>query len=550
VSRRRSVAVLLIALASTLAVPLVAGGAEAATQTEQIRLSVSSAGAQVNGGGSKPAASADGNIVAFQSLSNQLAPNDNNFGEDVFVRNQAAGTTTLASITLGGTTGNAPAFDASISNDGHLVTFTSVSNGYVAGDTNGTDVFVRDLTAGTTVRASVTNAGAQANGNSSLSAISGDGTKVAFSSTATNLVAGDTNGKSDVFVRDLVAGTTTRVSVTPQGVQGDGASIRPSLSDNGSVVAFESDATNLSGTDTNGRTDVLVRTGTAAIRRISIPTSGAQANGASIDADVSGTGFVVAFSSAASNLIVGDTNGATDVFTFLLPLNTLTQVSHPLGAPSNGPSANPSISTTGAFVAFSSNASNLVPGDTNNNHDVFVSDQLTTTLSMVSVRTANAEGNGLSSSPALAGTGSLIVFDSSASSLVNGDTNASIDVFRTQAKRCEGHRVTVDLNAGGVPGAGADVVRGTTSPDVVDLGAGSDRACMGAGNDRVTGGTGSDRIFGGIGLDTLSGQAGNDALFGEIDNDSLNGGADIDTCDGGSGTDTTNSTCETRISIP
>ncbi len=177
---------------------------------------------------------------------------------------------------------------------------------------------------GDTTLASVDSSGNQADNASEHSSISADGRFVAFESTATNLVTGDTNNASDVFVRDLQSGTTERVSVDSSEKQGNNASYYPSISADGRFVAFKSFATNLVSTDTNDKLDVFVRDrqdGTT--QRASLDSSGKQgndhagfANGlvTSHDHSISGDGLHVAFHSTATNLVTSDTSGFPDVF--------------------------------------------------------------------------------------------------------------------------------------------------------------------------------------------------------------------------------------------
>jgi len=290
------------------------------------RVSVSSAEVQANNTSWYPAVSGDGRYVAFQSFASNLVSGDTNNVEDVFVRDRQAGTTTRVSRATSGTQGNnASGGWLSISGDGRYVAFTSDATNLVAGDTNGYgDIFVRDRDtdgdgtfdesgAVSTTRVSVDSAGAQSNGESYYAAISADGRFVAFGSPATNLVAGDTNGYSDVFVRDRQAGATTRVSLDSAGAQGNAGSFDPAISSDGHHVAFESFATNLVAIDTNAVEDVFVRdlqAGTT--ERVSTDSGSAQGNGASTVPAVSADGRFVAFESLASNLVPGDTNTFCD----------------------------------------------------------------------------------------------------------------------------------------------------------------------------------------------------------------------------------------------
>jgi Tol biopolymer transport system component len=380
--------------------------------------------------------SPDGRSLVFSSYASNLVPVDTNgMAGDVFVRDLVTGVNTLVSLSSAGTQGNGGAGSPSRSFDGRYVAFVSDSTDLVPGDTNGhLDVFVRDLQAGTTIRASVDSSGAQGNDDSSLfsvPSISADGRYLAFDSLATNLVPGDTNVQPDVFVRDLQAGTTTRVSVDSSGGQADDYSLQPSISADGRYVAFWSGATNLVPGDTNGQPDVFVKDlQTGATIRVSSDSSGTQGNGISLVPSISADGRYVAFVSDATNLVVGDGNGAADVFLRDLLTGTTTLVSvDSSGAQSNGASASPTISAAGRFVAFTSAATNLVQGDTNGWEDAFLHDNLLGNTVRVSVDSAGAQGNGLSRSPSMSADGRFVAFQSAASNLVAGDTNGWDDVF-------------------------------------------------------------------------------------------------------------------------
>lgn len=190
-----------------------AGAAAAAPGATTSRVSVSSSGAQGFRSSEGAALSGEGRYVAFASLARNLVPGDTNLVEDVFVRDRLAGVTSRVSVGPGGRQANGASSIPSISADGRYVAFMSDASNLVAGDTNhAADIFVRDRVAGTTRRVSIGQGGQQANGASSFPALSGDGLHVAFQSAASNLVPGDTNGTFDIFVRDLLAGTTQRVA--------------------------------------------------------------------------------------------------------------------------------------------------------------------------------------------------------------------------------------------------------------------------------------------------------------------------------------------------
>jgi Tol biopolymer transport system component len=225
-------------------------------------------------------------------------------------------TTTRILVSPAGTLGNGNSFSPSISADGRYVTFVSSATNLVSGDTNGkSDIFVRDRQTGTITLVSRNSAGVEGNGYSQYPSISADGRNVTFASSATNLVSGDINGKSDIFVRDRHTGTTTLVSRNSAGVEGNGASNNPSISANGRYVAFDSMATNLVSGDINGMSDIIVRdrqTGTTTM--VSKNSTGVEGNGYSQYPSISANGRYVAFVSSATNLVSGDINGRNDIF--------------------------------------------------------------------------------------------------------------------------------------------------------------------------------------------------------------------------------------------
>ena len=225
--------------APAASVPQRAAAPHAASTTE--RVSLTAAGAQAGASSSGAALSGDGRFVAFESGA-ALVPTDTNSLADVYVRDRLLGTTIWASVPLTGTAGG-PSTAAAISADGRFVAFQSTANNLVPGDTNGvSDVFVRDLQTGTTARVSVDSAGTPGNGASDAPSLSGDGALVAFTSQATNLVVDDTNNATDVFVHDRRTGATVRASVATAGTQADRASYDPRLSADGGFVAFDTDA--------------------------------------------------------------------------------------------------------------------------------------------------------------------------------------------------------------------------------------------------------------------------------------------------------------------
>jgi Tol biopolymer transport system component len=347
------------------------------------RVSIDSAGAEGNGDSYFPSISADGRYVAFWSNADNLVPGDTNGTFDVFVRDRQLGTTERVSIDSAGVEGNSDSVQDSISADGRYVAFSSIATNLVTGDTNGNeDVFVRDRQLGTTERVSIDSAGAEGNNASYSPSISADGRYVAFESQATNLVSGYTNGGWDIYVRDRQLGTTEGASVDSAGIQGTGSSSRPSICSDGRYVAFYSDGNDLVDGDTNGTSDVFVRDrqlGTT--ERVSVDSAGIEGNSLSYDSWISADGRFVCFVSAATNLVPGDTNGYRDIFVRDRQLGTTERVSiDSAGAEGNSDSYLPSISADGRFVAFLSSANNLVPGY-NGSWDVFIRDRNASGLS-------------------------------------------------------------------------------------------------------------------------------------------------------------------------
>jgi hypothetical protein len=409
-------------------------GSAAIAQVTQ-RMSVSSSGIEGNGGSYAPSTSVDGRYVAFNSLASNLVTGDTNGFYDVFVHDRVLGTTERVSVSTAGAQGDGDSsfsFTPSISSDGRYVAFSSVATTLVTGDTNGfADVFVRDRQNGTTVRVSLSTGGAQGNGDSMAPSISGDGRYVAFESLASNLVTGDTNGTWDVFVHDLQTGTTERVSLGSNGAQAAGGSYWPAISSDGRYVAFQSYAANLVSGDTNGFADVFVRDRTnGTTERANVSTGGAQANNTTFAPSISADGRYVGIFSLASNLVANDTNGSYDVFLRDRTNGTTERVSlSDSGAEGNADSSLSSISADGRYVVFESNASNLVAGDTNTTLDVFLRDRVAATTQRVSVDSTGAEAMGSSTKPWISADGRFVAFESFAPNLVAGDTNSSWDVF-------------------------------------------------------------------------------------------------------------------------
>jgi hypothetical protein len=429
---RRNFGLIVVSCVLALASPL-AAWAQTATTT---RVSVATGGTQANQQSSDASISGDGRYVVFQSRATNLDARDTNAVDDIYIHDRVAGTTTLVSVGLGGAAANGESRDPKISATGQHVVFESSASNLVAGDTNvSDDVFLWDRQTGTITRESVATGGLQVLDDSSTPSVNGDGRYVAFSSGASDLVAGDTNGFEDIFLRDRVANTTVRVSVGPGGAQANEGSYSPVLSSDGSLIAYVSLASTLiaPGGDTNGFYDVFVYNRLAnTTARVSVSSAGVEGNGSSTQVGISGDGRYVAFSSWASNL-VPDGNGNDDVFLHDRQTATTTRVSvSTAGTEGTGASFSPSLNSDGRYVVFFSGAPNLVAGDTNGATDVFVRDRVANTTTRVSVSNAGAQGGAASSSvepQAVSANGQLIAFRSSSNTLVAGDTNNADDIF-------------------------------------------------------------------------------------------------------------------------
>ncbi|EGK87236.1 Hemolysin-type calcium-binding region [Microcoleus vaginatus FGP-2] len=446
---------------------------------------------------------------------------------------------TRVSVDSAGNQGNQGPFSLtspSISPDGRFVAFYSYATNLVPGDTNNhRDIFVRDTLTNTITRVSVDSAGNQANADSFSPSISTDGRFVAFHSDATNLVPGDTNDNPDIFVRDTLTNTTTRVSLDSAGNQADTelykGSSGPSISADGRFVAFYSASADFVPGDTNETYDIFVRdTLTNTTTRVSVDSAGNQGNSGSDSPSISADGRFVTFDSNASNLVPGDTNDTYDIFVRDTLTNTTTRVSVDSAGNQGNDSSfyDPSISANGRFVAFASSASNLVPGDTNNYGDIFVRDTLTNTTTRVSVDSAGNQGNNSSFDPSISADGRRVAFDSEASNLVPGDTNNTFDVFVSDIGNTPDNNPP-NNNINGTDGN--DLLTGTSGNDIINAVEGNDVLTGLRGNDILVGGDGRDVLNGGKGFDTLNGGLGNDILVGGGGNDVfvLGAGLGVDT---------------------
>ena len=411
---------------------LIAAATAPAAAQVTTRASVSTAGAEGDLESLTAEISQDGRWVAFASDATNLVLGDGNSVRDVYLRDRLTGTTLLVSQSSTGEIGGFLSTNPDVSSAGPFVVFESPSFNLVPMDGNAsTDVFVRDVTGGLTILVSVDSAGTQGNRNSFNPSISDDGRFVAFDSSSSNLIPVDANNQQDVFVRDLLANSTFRVSVSTTGAESNNLSGSAAISADGTVVAFASRATNLVENDVNQRQDVFVHEiGTGVTARVSVASDGTAANQDCFFPSLSADGRFVAFQSTASNLVPGDANAQSDVFVYDRTLGTIERVSvSTAGDPGAGQSSAAAISGDGRYVAFQSTSANLDPADLNGTSDVFVRDRFLATTVRLSETAPCGDADAASSVPSTSFDGQIVAYQSLATNLVDADANAVGDVF-------------------------------------------------------------------------------------------------------------------------
>lgn len=368
-----------------------------------------------------PALSDDGALVAFESIAPLTG--DANGASDVFLRDTNENTTTIVSANSDGDPGNNRSFGPTMSADGTLVAFESLASNLADGDGNNvSDVFVRDIAAGETVRVSSPAGGGDANGASYRPSISADGNYAAYCSRAGNLVSGDTNDVADVFLWERASGSISRIEVTGASEAAADGCLRTAVNSDGSVIAFSA--------VTGGSAAVFVYDRAAGTTTNLVP----DANGPSGTGGVavSGDGRIVAFDSVADNLISEDTNRSRDVFVADRQAGTISRVSVRTSGsqlPGDSGSSGLSVSRDGRFVVFGSTARGVVPGDSNGREDVFRRDLQNGQTLIASVNTFNESANNSSYSPSINADGEVVAFNSLAANLIAGDGNRQPDVF-------------------------------------------------------------------------------------------------------------------------
>lgn len=425
-------------------------------------------GAGGNGISLNAGVSPDGRWVAFGSEATNLAPGDGP-GRDVFLYDSQTGAVQLVSTGPGNSSSDFPA----ASDDADFVAFTSFATNLVPGDTNFRgDVFVWRRAAGAILRASVGPGSVQADDHCEFPDIDPGGTLVVFHTAATTLDPTDTNGLKDVYLRNWYSGYTQRISRRPGGGAPNGNSEFAAISADGNFVVYTSHATDIVAGDTNGLSDVfLYDIAHDVTTRVSVGTGGVQGNGQSRYATVSGGGRYVAFASESTNWIAG-----TSIFFDCFVHDTLTGTTELVsrrstGAPSNSTSLFPEITPDGRFVAFTSYASNLVSQDGNGTSDVFLHDRIVGTTQRIGQGPGYAEGDAYSGRATVSDDAYAFAFESDASNLIPGG-NPARDAFHH--RRCgatpEPYCVSQTNSAGCTPrifGVGTPRASGNDPFDVV-----------------------------------------------------------------------------------
>jgi hypothetical protein len=538
--------------------------------------------------------SADGRYVAFDGDWTQFGTSG---GDGVIVKDMTTGSFSDEHRNAAGEAGSSGAGSAVVSADGRYVAFLSASSNLVDGPASGGlyDIYVADTQGNGIVRASTGTGGTLAADGRALNPdISGTGRYVVFESDTSNHAAGGSTTQTDIFLKDLQSGTTTRISTSLTGTDGNGESINAKVSADGDYVVFQSEASNLTSGDTNGYSDIFLWS--AATGKLTNITRGlapvTNPNNGNVNADVAFNGndnAIVVFETAR-NLVAADTSNGTDVYAYYFKTRELQLVSSKAdGSGVALSSGDASVSDDGRWVVFTSYSDALVAGDSNGTRDIFVKDLDTGAIALVS-RAGAVAGNGPSSHAQISSGGDWIVFESSASNLATTDANAGFtDVFRVANPLLKDTLIggagndTYVLNRADVVteavSGGTDTVQasihytlGANLENLVLTGTANLNGTGNSLNNVITGNAGNNVLNGGAGIDTasytnatgavvvslavataqatgfgsdtlssfenLTGSAFNDRLTGNDHANRLDGGLGGDTLTGGAGNDT------------
>ena len=468
--------------------------------------------------------SADGRYVAFDGDWTQFGTSG---GDGVIVKDMNTGSFSDEHRNAAGEAGSSGAGSAMVSADGRYVAFLSASSNLVDGPASGGlyDIYVADTQGNGIVRASTGSGGTLAADGRALNPdISGTGRYVVFESDTSNYAAGGSTTQTDIFLKDLQSGTTTRISTSLTGTDGNGESVNARVSADGDYVVFQSEASNLGSGDTNGYSDIFLWS--AATGKLTNITRGlapvSNPNNGNVNADVAYNGndnAIIVFETAR-NLVAADTSNGTDVYAYNFKTRELQLVSSKAdGSGVALSSGDASVSDDGRWVVFTSYSDALVAGDTNGTRDIFVKDLYTGAIALVS-KAGAAAGNGPSSHAQISSGGDWIVFESSASNLASTDANAGFtDVFRVA------NPLLRDTLIGG---AGNDTYV-LSRADVVTEAAGGGTDTVQASIHYSLGANLENLVLTGTANLNGTGNSLNNVITGNAGNNVLNGAAGIDT---------------------
>jgi Tol biopolymer transport system component len=534
------------------------------------RVSVNATGGQANDHSSDAVFSPDGGKVLFSSSASDLVPGDTNGRQDVFVKDLATGAVTVVSVSAAGVQGNDLSFGFAFSPDGNSVIFQSAASNLTAGDTGGhLDIFLKSLVTGVVDKISASAAGLGGDGDSFAPQFSPDGNFVVFHSAARNLTA-DSVGTYEIYLKNISTGAVTLISKNAAGDPANQATGQPVFSPDGTRIAYSSNASNLVAGDLNGMADIFIYDiATQATQLVSLSALGVSGNGGSYMPRFSPDGTKIVFHSYSTNWAANDANAGADLFVKDLITGEVTRVSSlPDGSAPNGYSFDGTFLPDGSGILFASEASNLFAVDSNGVQDVFLyrfsdfgsapdhlnggdgTDTASYEPALVGVTVDLRDGTGASNSGDAAGDTytSIEIFrlsnhnDVFHGSDTPGAANVAWGLDGEDAFHGGGAGTTNNFN-GGLGndtfngGAGRMAISAGDGDDTATGGAGAVNYWAGAGSDTLNGGTGDDVAHGGTGADTLQGAGGKDILYGEDGGDTLDGGLGNDLLRGGAGSD-------------
>ncbi len=537
--RRRLIVLSLALLTAWVVLPATA--AEAAVgDLALVSRKTGAGGAKGNGTSYNASISGDGKKVAFDSRSSNLDAADQDVSNDVYVRNLSNNKLTLVSRQgTGGPKGNNASESPGLSADGNRVAFVSYANNLHPGDTDyNADIYVKDLNTGPIWLASTSAAGVKANQKNQSPTLSADGTRVAFESAANNLHPKDPDYLWDIYVKDLVTGELWLVSSTKSGVKGNMSSYNAQISGNGARVVFQTYAANLHAKDTDDRVDIYVKDlASGDLILASTSASGKKSNGHSQAPSISDTGNKVAFDSYATNLHSKDKDTTGDIYVKTLSSGAIALASTlPNGKKHErgGSSHSPSLSGDGNKVTFLT-YTDMAAKDNNGYGDVYMKTLGSGALALVSQTKGGKLGDGVSVAPVISNDGSRVAFVSYAKSFSSADKSGDTDIYAKHVG--SGKRLCGGLAVTKSGTSKGETINGTSGSDVIHGLGGNDTINGKGGHDVICGGGGNDKLNGGAGGDTIYGEKGKDTLNGEGGADRLDGGAGNDKLSGGTGVD-------------